>query len=596
MEYQARAAEALKLLHARRYQQAIPAFRRLLHETYVTDFEYDDWLRGLADSHRALSQPLPAGYVYLYLHYFDMALGAFAAADSPLDLALCHESRGNYREASQLYLRERKLVRAAVNIENLGQYKEALPVWEQLLGEIDKTHEPYAFALARLNWAHCLKQLGESDDAMRKGLIEALVELEAIADEREQAGLLDEALDCYHLMIQIGLEQRAFENLSEGYVNAIRLLRERGRMLTALRYYAGIGETGSLWGEHHAVATLYREAAEAVQRAGMLYSGFYLKQAADSWLSVARHNIELGAPPELTENALLAGLDCFNQIDDGPSVSACYRMLAELPIGEDKTRRYVKLANQSALERRAQHELSPPSDILRRAPRIPPLWREDLLEWEGGDDSLTMLTQVVWDLNYHDTVRRKALNLVLFYLDVREQAGGANDKRLNIEVARALAHMRPKLAFRGLKKLCGHDDPEIRAEAVRSAGHTAHPSGLTLIEQGLRDNDPRVKQAAMEALPRHTYPEAFDALKRILESHDDVAVQQAVVATLARVRAFETAEYLFRMLVAGTPQEVLGYARESLQALLTQDWRRILANRARNEPPAVRERLRFLEG
>jgi len=594
MEYQARAADALKLLQARRYRQAIPAFRRLLHETYVTDIEYDDWLRGLADSHKAIGEPLPAGYIYLYLHYFDMALSCFEQADSKLDLALTHESRGNHREAARLYLEERKLVRAAVNTENLGQFENALPLWERLLAGIDKTRQPYAYALAQLNRTHCLKQMGETGDEMRRGLIEALVELEALADEREQRGLIDEALDCYHLMIQIGLEQRAFENLSEGYINGIRLLQERGRMLTALRYYAGIGETGTRWGEHHAVATLYREAAEAVQRAGMLYSSYYIKQAAEAWLSVARHNLELGAPPELTENALLAGLDCYNQLNDGANVASCYEMLAQLPLDEEKVSRYGRLARQAADEHRRMVDIYPPSEILRRPPRIPPLWREDLLEWESGDDSIVMLTQVIWDLNYHDTVRRKALNLVLFYLDVRDEEGGAQDKRLLLEVARALAHMRPKLAFRGLKRLSTHEDGDIRAEVMRSAGHTAHPSGLTLIEEGLEDDDQRVRQAAVEALARHGYPEAFDALKRILEAHDDMDVQRAVVSTMGKVRTFETAEYLFRMIAAGMNSEVLGYARESLQKILNPDWKRILANRARNEPPAVAKRLQFL--
>src|SRR5690606_20105385 len=172
MEYQARAADALKLFHSRRFREAIPALRRLMHETYVTDFEYDDWLRALADSHKSLGEPLPAGYVYLYLHYFDMALECFDRAESPLDLALCHESRGNHAEAARLYLSQHKLVRGAVNTENLGQFDKALPIWERLLSSLDRNHNPYPWALAQLNRVHCLKQLGEEGPPMRKGLIQ----------------------------------------------------------------------------------------------------------------------------------------------------------------------------------------------------------------------------------------------------------------------------------------------------------------------------------------------------------------------------------------------------------------------------------------
>lgn len=593
MDYQVRASDALKLFYARRYREAIPALRRLLHETYVTDFEYDDWLRALADCQKSIGEPLPAGYIYLYLHYFDMALTCFEEANSPLDLALCHESRGSYKEAARLYLAEHKLVRGAVNLENLGQHDKAQPVWERLLSSMDPEHEPYAYALAQLNWVHCIKAQGETGPPMRKGLIEALTLLEGLADEREQSGMIDEALDCYHLMVQIGLEQRAFENLSEGYINAIRLLQERGRMLTALRYYAGIGETGTLWGESHAVATLYREAAEAVTRAGMLYGGYYLRQAAEAWVQVAHHNIELGAPAELTENALLAALDCFNQLNDDANVFRSYEMLSGLPLDENKIHRYTRLSKQASKERRIPVEVYPPSEILLRAPRIPPLWREDLLEWESGDDSITMLTQVVWDLNYHDTVRRKALNLVLFHLDVRDTEGG-QDRRLLLEVARALAHMKPKVAFRGLKRLIQHSDPEIRGEAVRSAGHTSHPSGLMLIEQALDDHDATVKQAAMEALSRHGYPEAFDALKRILEAHEDQDIQKQVVTTMGKVRAFEAAEYLYRIIASGHPQHLQSQVRNSLNAILTPDWRRIFRNRVGSESDAVQGRFDFL--
>ncbi|PIV99865.1 MAG: hypothetical protein COW42_09685 [Deltaproteobacteria bacterium CG17_big_fil_post_rev_8_21_14_2_50_63_7] len=594
MDYQAKAAEALSLVAAKHYQQAVPALRRLLHETYVTDFEYDDWLRGLADSHKALKQPLPAGYVYLYLHYFDMALECFKKAQSPLDLALCHESCGNFGEAATLYLRERKPVRAAVNCEKDQRPEDALAIWEGLQKSLDPDQIPYAAALVRLNWANCLKQCNEDPTKIRRALVEALVLLEAVADEREHQGLLEEALDCYHLMIQIAQEQHSFENLSEGYINAIRILQERGRLLTSLRYYAGIGEIGIAWGESHAVATLYREAAEAVQRAGTLYSSYYMKAAADAWLAVAQQNLELGVPPELSENALLAALDCFNQIDDGANVVHCYQQLSRLDLEPEKVQRYGKLAAQAATERRDALPLYPPSEILRRAPKLPPLWREDLIEWEGSDDSIALLTQVIWDLNYHDTVRRKALNLVLFYLDVRDNQG-MKDKRLLLEVAKTLAHMRPKLAFRGLKNLITNEDAEVRAEVARSAGHVVHPSGLLLIEQLLEDPAADVKTAAIEALAKHGYPEAFDALKRILESHDNLAVKRQVLATMGRVRVFEAAEYLYRYIAHGHEPELNAIATQSLELLVSPDWRRILANRVQHEPESARPNLAFLE-
>ena len=595
MNYTELAAQALAQVSVRNYQAAIPQLRRLLHETYVSDFEYDDWLRGLADSQQGIGQPLAAGFVYLYLHYFDKALECFQRANSPLDLALCYESQGKHAEAAQLYQREHQQVRAACSWEHLGRFDLALPLWERLLGSIDRERDPYAAALALLNWVHCAKQAIPDEEALiKRRLVAALVALEGIADEREQQGMLDEALDCYMLMIQIGLEQRAFENLSEGYINAIRILKERGRMLTALRYYAGIGKTGSLWGEHHAVATLYREAAEDVQRAGMLYANYYLEQAAQAWVKVAQHHMEIGAPPELTENALLAALDGFNQLDDSENISRAYYELSQLAIAPDKQARYQRLMQLAQGEKRQKVEIFAPSRILLREPRHAPLWREDLLDWEQGEEILAVLSQVVWDLNYHDTVRRKALNLVLFDLDLRDE-DKAHHAGLNTEIARTLAHMKPKVAFRGLKKLARHSSPGLRAEAVKAAGTAGHASGLTIIEQALSDSVAEVKRAAIEALQRHNSPESFDALKRILESHRSTEVQQAVLATMARIRTFEVAEYLYRMLVANSNPAVEVELRRAFQAQLSARNRRIFSNRLAGETQAVQQRLSFLQ-
>ena len=59
MEYQAKAQHALNLVRDSRHAEAIPLLRELLGYTYVVDFEYDDWLRALADSSKARSSWSP---------------------------------------------------------------------------------------------------------------------------------------------------------------------------------------------------------------------------------------------------------------------------------------------------------------------------------------------------------------------------------------------------------------------------------------------------------------------------------------------------------------------------------------------------------
>src|SRR5678810_879351 len=60
-----------------RWAEAEKYYRELVAQTHVIDYEYDDWLRRLAELYRQLGRRREAGFVYLYLHYFDMARGHF---------------------------------------------------------------------------------------------------------------------------------------------------------------------------------------------------------------------------------------------------------------------------------------------------------------------------------------------------------------------------------------------------------------------------------------------------------------------------------------------------------------------------------------
>ena len=579
--------EALRLVRERRYDEAIPTLRRAAQEVSVADDEYDAWLVALARALKATGAHAAAGHVHLYLLDFDAAHAEFAAANRPLERALCCERRGAYQEAASLYESQRWYAHAASALERVSP-AEALSLWRRRLAELDGAVFPYAKSLAMLNLAFGLKAAGEEEGARRRALIEALSGLEGLACEYEQQGLIDEALDCYHMTIQIGQEQRAFENMSEGYINAIRLLTERGRALTALRYYAGISKEGRAWGEHHAVATLLQEAADLVQRSGMLYGDHYIEQAGEAWLEVVEQNAARGVPAELTENALLAALDCFNRLDDGDRVQRCYEALANLELEESRRGRYARLHEVSRGERRQRREWQPPSELLLRPPRLLPLWREELLMWEAGEDTTRLVSRAVWDLVYHDTVRRRALNLMLASLD--GDAGAAVQR----ETARALAYMPARQALRGLRRLQGSADPELRASVMRAAAEMDHPGALALIEEGLKDIDESVRRAALEGIGGHHRAEDFDALRRLLERMDDDEVRRRVIAAIGRIRTFEVAEYLYRLLLAGGAASVVDAAQTALRQVLSSDWARVLRNRASSESEEAKARLRLL--
>ena len=63
---------------------------------------------------------------------------------------------------------------------------------------------------------------------------------------------------CYQLLARIGSEAGAFENVAEGYLNSVRILRNDGLKLDALRLYEALVTLARRAGEHHAAAGILR--------------------------------------------------------------------------------------------------------------------------------------------------------------------------------------------------------------------------------------------------------------------------------------------------------------------------------------------------
>ena len=61
-----------------RWADAERHYRELIGQTHVINYEYDDWLRRLGEIYRQLGRAREAAFVYLYLHYFDMARAQLA--------------------------------------------------------------------------------------------------------------------------------------------------------------------------------------------------------------------------------------------------------------------------------------------------------------------------------------------------------------------------------------------------------------------------------------------------------------------------------------------------------------------------------------
>src|SRR6188474_3819879 len=108
--------QAEAMVQQGRWVDAERHYRELIGQTHVINYEYDDWLRRLGEIYRHLGRAREAAFVYLYLHYFDLAraqLGGEAragepAADAPIRdtgalRARLAEIEKKWSEAAQLY-------------------------------------------------------------------------------------------------------------------------------------------------------------------------------------------------------------------------------------------------------------------------------------------------------------------------------------------------------------------------------------------------------------------------------------------------------------------------------------------------------------
>src|SRR4029453_10645812 len=107
-----------------RWVDAERHYRELIGQTHVINYEYDDWLRRPGEIYRHLKRDREAAFVYLYLHYFDMARGQLAGDEHVGLRARLAELDKKWPEAAQLYAQARMPVHAAVAYDKAKQSTE----------------------------------------------------------------------------------------------------------------------------------------------------------------------------------------------------------------------------------------------------------------------------------------------------------------------------------------------------------------------------------------------------------------------------------------------------------------------------------------
>ncbi|PRP92426.1 hypothetical protein ENSA5_49340 [Enhygromyxa salina] len=540
-------------MRAGRWNDALAQLRKLIEVVDRIDFEYEEWLRAMAESLRALGQFRDAAACWAYLGsteapgkaQLDRLRVEIDAGDADMQavrLFGVYLSRaGHHRDAATWFELAHMPIHRAIEFERAGHDAEAAELWSELIDgrRADLLAErPYEQALARINYGLCLHRL-ESERA-RQALAEATTAVEEVADRFETEGLRERAFDCYQLLARIGLETGAFENVAEGYLNSVRILRDDALKLDALRLYEGFVTLARRAGEYHAVAGILREAADYCARAGLPYGDDLRLRAGEAWLKAGDDAAAHAHPVQIVENAYLAAAESYVSVRAFRQAAEVYSRVAQLEIkGRERYRRLLQRLGKNPED--APRPVPVP-EFLKRLPEFEEVWYVDLAEWELEGDPALIAAGVMADRRFPDYVRRHALLLVL------ELGKTGRDKpRSQVEIVRRLKGIRAYPVIAALERMYATGDAAVRREVAHALGALRFKRSFSTLSKALRSDDPEVRAKASDAISNLYFPHAFDRLRRVFEARDlpdaDDA-RTAAVKAIGRINTVEALDFL----------------------------------------------------
>jgi len=540
-------------MRAGRWHDALAQLRKLIQVVDRIDFEYEEWLRAMAESLRAVGHFRDAAACWAYLgsteppgrgalERLQVELESGDADLQAVRLFGIYLSRaGHHRDAAQWFELAHMPIHQAIELERAGHDDQAAQLWAELIDDVRGrpadlfTERPYELALARINYGLCLHRLNA--ERARQALAEATTAVEEVADRFETEGLRERAFDCYQLLARIGLETGAFENVAEGYLNSVRILRDDALKLDALRLYEAFVTLARRSGEHHAVAGILREAADYCARAGLPYGDDLRLRSGEAWVKAGDDAAAHGHPIQIVENAYLAAAESYVSVRAFRQAAEVYKRVAELEIKGRE--RYRKLLLRLGKHPEDAPRPIPVPEFLKRLPDYEEVWYVDLAEWELEGDPGLIAAGVMADRRFPDYVRRHALLLVL------ELGAGRGEKpRSPVEVVRRLQGIRAYPVIAALERMYATGDAAVRREVASALGALRFKRSFSTLSQALRSDEPEVRKKAAEAIESLYFPHAFDRLRRIFEARDLPDPDSARVAAVKAIGKINTVEAL----------------------------------------------------
>lgn len=539
------ATAAEQALAAGRYGDAERAYRELIAQTHVVDYEYDDWLRTLADAYRHLGRAREAGFIYLYLHYFDLAKTCFG--NQPELRARLYEVEKRWAEAAAAYADAGRPVHAAVAWDKAKAPEKARAAWSEVAQHPGLRDRDYELALVHFNIGTAIAKVDPASPEARRALVAAQRRLEQVADDFETAGELERAFDCFQIVLKLGKDSGQFENIAEGYVNCIRVLAGDNLKFYVLQYHEDFVKLALERGELHAAATIYAEAAQYAQRFHLPYDRRYQARSAETWQKCAERYAEDGLPIEMVENAYLAAAQQYSAVGDYAGVRRVFDRLARIELPDDKRARYAQVARRYDAAGDGAIDAPAFPDYLKQQHAYADIWFADLLEWELAGDPLGVASAIVGDLRYPNGIRRRALVVMLTVAEAQYRNAAADLETL-ITLADQLGELQSYAALAPLEVLYRHPDPQVRRAAVRALRYLYFKRSFATVRRALLDPDATVREAALLAITGLHFPHALGPLARIYHEASDPRVRGATIDAMGKILTVEAGEMLIGVL------------------------------------------------
>jgi tetratricopeptide (TPR) repeat protein len=519
-------------------------------QVHLVEREYDTALDALGIALQGAQLNRAAATVYLYLRRGE-PMRRFSEGN-PVDMARAAlvREKPDPREAGAQYRVARWPAHAAIEYEKAEDFVTARALWEEVSGDPRLREDPYVAALVSFNLGRVLHALGDEPGAHRCR-VKAMRLLEEAADVLEARGLRDRAFDCFQVLLTLGMETGSFENLAEGYLNCIRILREDHLKYYALQYYEDFIGKAETAGEHHAVGTIVHEAADYARALGMGFHTALRKREAEAWQRAADGVLAGGGAAELAENALLAAVGAYSSAGMHGRAVQLFRALASLPLDEKRVGRYRTLLQRYGDARDDASQVPGLPDYLKQPVQYPDIWNVDVIEWEEAGDAVETCGEILLDTTLPTYVRRRALLARLVPL----MSANAQAPEVLAQLAERLGQVQVYAVLAPLEYLFERGRTQIRMAVLRAARQLYFKRTFVAINRGVADADQGVRRMAQEAIAALHFPHAFDPLSRLHRDSVDPDVRKSALHSIGRIQSPEAVDYLIGVLSHGTPEE-----------------------------------------